>query len=380
MRIFTKDDKELIALVQEQTLSFSEACIALKLDPSTDLIGCDFSRVDFSNSNLAGFNFTNADLSHSFGEKITGIEKAVFDGANIRHSVFDTKEFLLPDNFYRIFNSTEKHFSSRLSYMFKTIYKMELNTVDNIELVETIIKSFYNEPLILCSALSLIDSKWSGSPKRFELIDKVIDHEFPAVCIEALKAIEKCATLKEISSRYRRKIFGIDWLSVRFACFASFKEEEMSAEFIAGSPQSNQDWLDPVEKIQQGIPSQIGPFIYSQKVFEQGEMPSQNGFLSNEGGQFFTRIARKSNLLYRFDNEITGISTKKYYNRLNHHPTQDFYKRLFYMPQCFNILNLASPKIHTVNQSVSDFLKGNTFIISSDSNMQYDLFDYLQSD
>lgn len=378
MSILTKRDKELIEIVQEQTLTFSEACKALDLDPARDLIGCDFSGIDFSGSNISGFNFTDADLSDATGDRLSGIDYAIFEGARIKNSVFERKEFVLPDDFFTKFYTSSTHFSLRIKNLFDEEYNIEMNVDDEVELVDSIIKSFYREPLMLCSALSLINPEWKNSKRRFDLLDRVITHEFPAVCIEALKALEKCATLKEISARYSETIFGNYWRPVRYACFISSQGDEVDAEFMAGDPKSTDDWLDPIENIQEGKESETGPFIYSQKIFEQGSLPSQNGYLSDEGGQIFTRLARRVNFLYKFDTNISGISRKRYYNRLNYLPTVDFYRKLFYMPQCFNLLNLASPRVGIEDTYTSDFLSGNTLIISSDGK-QFELFDYLQS-
>lgn len=378
MTILTSRDKELIEIVQEKTLTFSEACIALELNPEFDLIGCDFSFVDFSGSNLTGFNFSNANLRNATGENITGIEHAIFKGAKLTSSIFDTKEFYVPSDFLRHFYKSEEHFTTRIRDIFVDKYEMVLGTSDDIELVKSIITTFQKEPLVLCSALSLVSSDWKKFPERFDIFDSMIAHEYPAVCVEALKALEKCATLKEIAKRYRDILFGSKWRSVRYACFVSL-EEDMSAEFKAGEPKSSDDWLDPVESIQEGKQTENGPYIYSQKVFEQGQLPSQNGYLSEEGGQFFNRIARKSNMLYRFDTPVSGLSVKRYFKRLNLSPTIDLYRRLFYMPSCFNLLNLVNPRVYLEDYYTNEFITKHTLIISTD-NKQFELFDYLQSD
>ena len=377
MTLLTNRDKELIEIVQEQTLTFSEACYALELDPSSDLVGCDFSFVDFTGSNISGFNFSRADLTGAIGDRITGVEEAVFNGAKLSNSVFNRKQFLLPDDFYKRFYESDEHFSTRVKSIFATVYDMDLSTPDNMELVIAISRDFYREPLILCSAISLIDSDWKNYPPRFDIIDRLITHEFPSVCIEALKALERFATLEEIAKRYSATLFGSDWRAVRYACFLS-SEEEMNAEFKAGKPKTGDDWLDPVEKIQEDKEQEAGPYIYSQKVFEQGQLPSQSGYLTDEGGQVFSRIARRSNILYKFDTSVSGISAKKYYSRVNLFPTVDLYKRLFFMPHCFNLLNLSSPKIFLEKRLSVEFTKNNKVIVSKDG-QRFERFEYLPS-
>ena len=76
------------ALLEEDSTNFARLVKSARLTPSRDLVGCDFSDVDFTDSDLRGFNFSNCDLRGSYGSNFVFDETTIFDGANIESSVF----------------------------------------------------------------------------------------------------------------------------------------------------------------------------------------------------------------------------------------------------------------------------------------------------
>lgn len=76
---------------------FSEACVALDLNPTRDFRFSNLQEVDFSGADLRGFDFQGADLSGSYGAEVIFDSSTNFDGADLQGSCFATyyREFLL---------------------------------------------------------------------------------------------------------------------------------------------------------------------------------------------------------------------------------------------------------------------------------------------
>jgi len=374
--ILSKKDKDLIKAVESRTLSFSEACRALGLDPSIDLMGGDFSYVDFTNSNLTGFNFTNADLSNSEGSNISGVKGAIFDGANLKNSPFNSKPFGLPFNFEMLTKYKNSYEPFKINEIVESNLGLHLSDKDKFELLKTLVSKYVDRPDILCSALWMVTESWKSESRRFDIFDKLLVSKFPSVCIQTLKSIERCVTIDQIHKRYSSIIFGKPWLHVRYAAFTSFSQIDEDPYYKPEKPATDESWLDPVDTVIQS-PDQKGTLnIYLQRLPNLHSLPSQNGFMTEEGAPFFARLSRKTNLIFRFDQSVRGLNFKRYYGRLNSVSTIDFEKRLFHLPDCFNLLNLLSPEFVLEKKLTKDFQRKNTVIINPDSEA-FELLPYM---
>jgi|GEM_PF-6293982 len=372
--ILSERDKQLIEIVESGNLTFSEACYALELDPFVDLIGGDFTYVDFSNSDISGFNFTDADLSYSTGVRITGQKHAIFENTKIRNSIFDKKSFTLPHNFRRLVSYPETYQPFIVQETFTEKLELELSTDDKVQALQEIIDNFNRMPEIICSALWLVDKDWQKYPERFEIFDSLLTHEYPSVCIETLKAIERCVTIKEIAFRYKRTILGKDWEYVRQTIFRSDQLNSTDPYFKAKSAPIVGSWLDPVEMVSETYSMEENVHVYVQPLFEEGMLPSSTSFVAAGGGSFFNGFARRTNILFKFDGPLRSLSMKKYYKRLGNITTIDFYKRLFFVPSCFNLLNILNPKFALEDFLTEDFIKFNAFL--QRNREQPSLFDF----
>ncbi|MBU3031601.1 pentapeptide repeat-containing protein [Paracoccus marinaquae] len=69
---------------------FSEACIALGLDPARDFRCSNLRDADFSKADLRGFDFRGADLRGSYGADVIFDSSTNFEGADLQGSCFAT--------------------------------------------------------------------------------------------------------------------------------------------------------------------------------------------------------------------------------------------------------------------------------------------------
>lgn len=76
---------------------FSEACVALCLDPARDFRFSNLRDVDFSMADLRGFDFRGTDLRGSYGADVIFDNSTNFEGADLQGSCFASyyREFLL---------------------------------------------------------------------------------------------------------------------------------------------------------------------------------------------------------------------------------------------------------------------------------------------
>ena len=76
--------------VCETSGEFTEACVALGLDPTRDFCFSNLQGVDFSGADLRGFDFQGANLRGSYGAEVLFDNSTNFEGADLQGSCFAT--------------------------------------------------------------------------------------------------------------------------------------------------------------------------------------------------------------------------------------------------------------------------------------------------
>lgn len=96
LEISQDDCSRIVRIIESKNDNFVHLVHEAGLDPRRDLIGCDLSNVDFSDSDLRGFNLSYCDLRGAIGHNVTFDQTTIFNGADIESSVFSYAALLDP--------------------------------------------------------------------------------------------------------------------------------------------------------------------------------------------------------------------------------------------------------------------------------------------
>lgn len=88
MILDTKRDDSITKLLLCSETNFVELTKVAGLNPARDYVGSDLSRVDFSNCDLRGYNFSDANLSFAFGIGVTFDSTTILTGSTVTSSCF----------------------------------------------------------------------------------------------------------------------------------------------------------------------------------------------------------------------------------------------------------------------------------------------------